>query len=190
MKTFPKYSIVILFAVIMVVSISSINRSFSPPSNTINYQIETGEYAIREDAEGFHRIDMQTSGYGAINSPGDPALPQRIIELRVPRNIDWSSVRLFIETQDTQILAGFYNLAPAPPLGTVGNKLDLERENEYYWGLGKSIVNGKNTFVFNQNANFPEHAIEMLSHTEKKSTRRIGIQKCRVCAPCIQTFPV
>ena len=137
-----------------------------PLAGEIDYQIYAGEYEIVEDEQGFHIINMLTPGYGIVESPGDPILPEKMLEFRVPQDIVWPSVELSVEIQESETLSGPYNIAPHPPLGPASG-LEYDPE-DVDWGVEKSILNGKNMYVYGRDADYPEHPVELLPYTERK----------------------
>jgi len=76
-------------------------------ANQVTYDIVAGEYRITQDKEGFHTIQMLTLGYGALGSPGDPTLPEKILRFRVPEGTDPSSVKMTLEVIESEVLTGF-----------------------------------------------------------------------------------
>ncbi len=147
-----------------------------PPSidydEIIDHQIFAGEYEITEDDKGIHRIDMLTPGCGAIGSPGDPALPEKMLEFQVPDNIEWSTVELNVEIVDSAVLPGSYNIAPNPPF--------IAGDSEFeFWGYGKSIIDGKNMHVYNFDSNYPEDPVELLPYSQRKEPTQSGFEKAK-----------
>lgn len=134
----------------------------------ITYQISAGKYEITQDDLGFHRITMLTPGYGSIQSPGDPLLPEKMLTFRVPLDVIASSVKLTVEIQESVEIPGI-NIAPNPPMGQVVNDIELPYDPEYEdWGPEKSIMDGKNMYVYGRDADYPEKPAEFLGLTEKK----------------------
>jgi len=155
---FRKASVAILFTM-MVLASAFVMPSLAAESGEINYQITVGDYEITEDDEGFHRITMSTQGYGVMDSPGDPALPERLFEFAVPDNIDWSTVEYTAEIIESEVLPGLYNVTPIPA---------LVYDSREYWGEEKAIVDGRNMYVYGKDAYFPAESIEVLPYTERK----------------------
>ena len=160
----------------VTIALLSITLPSIAGAETINYPIETDGYKIITDQE-FHRIHMGTPGYGVIESPGDPALPEKILELWVHQDIDWSSVRFTVEIINESEVIPNINIIPNPPLkpGLAANAFDFEYDPDYEdWGVEKSIVNGKNMYVYGRDANFPEQHVELLPYTERKIPIQTG----------------
>jgi len=146
------FSVSIAFIMVSVAFAGMISRDYienpvtdsEDTNEVIDFQISAGEYEIIENTRGYHEIIMLDQGYGMIQSPGDPALPEKILELQVPRDIDWSSLELEVETKNPVVLAGLYNIAPSPPLVTGSCSDEINYED---WGYDKNIRDGKNVAI-------------------------------------------
>lgn len=142
---------------------------FIPVSaGTSEFTLSAGDYLIRVDAEGFDLIDM--TGFSFLDSPGDPALPQRISFVAVPPDVDWKSLQLSIISMDTEKLPGLYKIKPVSP--------DAMRDGEVeiiYWGEGKDIVDGKNMNVYGVDALFPSKGLESLKVSQMRKWKFIGV---------------
>ena len=109
-------------------------------TNEIIYEINAGPYEIIENENGFHTINM-IGEYGMLNSPGDPALPEKIIEFRVPDMIDWDSLEFTLEIKEFYKLEETYNIVPCPPLEPAGESMANDfTSNQPVWGYEKVIV--------------------------------------------------
>lgn len=75
-------------------------------ADDLTYSITAGEYRITQDGQGQSTITMLSPAYSSTGSPGDPLLPERLIELRVPIDIVWGSVKLTVEVLESQVLDG------------------------------------------------------------------------------------
>jgi hypothetical protein len=178
-------TMVLMFSVFAVVNYNSNNGIEGPSQSVLDgetegettdlegmiiHQISAGEYSITEDENGFHIINMLSPGYGIIDSPGDPALPEKMLEFRVPEDIDWSSVQLYVEIEDSKVLSGPYNIPPNPPM--------VAGDSEYeFWGYDKSIIEGKNVRVYGVDSNYPEEAVKMLPYTTRQEPTDSGFER-------------
>ncbi len=142
--------------------------TLSAGNHTAVRLIESGNYTIVEDSEGFHRITMRDPGYWEMTSPGNPALPQRLMEIGVPYNIDWSTVEMDVIIIESQILNGSYDIAPSPPLEAEVSEIDPTFDHEVDWGYDKIILDGKNILVYENNETFPEEPVDMIPYTQRK----------------------
>jgi hypothetical protein len=179
-----------LFVITLMVSFFAILPSVAR-ADILNFQISAGEYNITVDQQGFNRINMLTPDYGTMKSPGDPALPEKMLEFIVPEDIIWSSSKLSIEIQDSKILPG-YNIGPNPPVKPVISMTNLTYDPEFEdWGIGKSILNGKNMYVYGRDANFPDQSVELLPYTERKEPIEIpSIELIKKAESSMGTFTI
>lgn len=153
-----------LVSIIMVFCLMWILLPLTASAAELMHQISAGEYSISTSTQGLHEITMSTLNYGVIQSPGDPALPEKIVEIQVPDDIDWATVKITIQVQDSAVLPGVYTIAP---------KLPLMIGSEEYWGEGKRIVNGKNMNTYGRDANFPVESVKELPYTVRKEPFKI-----------------
>jgi hypothetical protein len=147
--------------------------SSASANNTIVRILESGNYTIDEDDEGFHRITMALPGYWDMTSPGNPALPQRMEEILVPQSIDWSTVVMDVIIVESFILNDSYNIAPSPPFEAEVSEIDPKLDHEVDWGYDKIILDGKNILVYDRNESFPEEPVDMIPYTQRKEGIRL-----------------
>jgi hypothetical protein len=158
-KHFPAVLFLIIIGVLLVVpSIAA--------AGEITYPVYADEFEIGTDPLGFDTIIMLSPAYGRIASPGDPDLPQMLVEIPVPADIEWSSVEVSVDIIGTEGLLGDYDIAPSPPEGPV-NELPYDPDEEF-WGEGKVIKDGKNVKVYENEMNYPEESIVLIPYTQRK----------------------
>ncbi|MFA5102560.1 MAG: C25 family cysteine peptidase [Candidatus Thermoplasmatota archaeon] len=167
-KRMRKAAIPLFFAVMMIVSTGAV-PSTAGGAGEIKQTFTAGAYEINEE-NGVHQIQMLSAGYHLMESPGDPALPERVFEIQVPDTIDWSTVQLTVEHLETVTLEGSYVIAPNPPF-IIG---ETESESSLEWGYGKSIVEGKNTFVYECDERYPAESVVLSSYTERQQPADCG----------------
>ena len=140
-------------------------------AETLRCDLTAGGYKLAGSAAGGYTIEMADAGYGRLDSPGDPALPEKIIELRVPEDGVISNLKLTVDGADSAILPKAYTIVPQDPvmLDTIA-----------WWGVGKAIVDGKNTYVYGDNAFFPGETVELLPTVTKKEPDGSGGTKYRL----------
>ncbi|MEA2109093.1 MAG: C25 family cysteine peptidase [Pseudomonadota bacterium] len=170
-------------SVCSLISILAVLLLFPPllSAQQTTYEISSGEYEIVENSQGLHEIRMLDPAYSLIGSAGDPALPHRIFEFQLPADVDPSNVELNFEVVQSEVLPGI-TMIPVPPLGPVQDTSPGEYDPDALdWGTEKSIVEGRNTFVYNQDANYPEEPAELLMVSQRKVPLAPG--------PLLQQFP-
>jgi hypothetical protein len=136
-----------------------------------NLTLIAGDYTI-EKIEGFDVINM--TGYGVLDSPGDPVLPEKIIDVPVPQDIIWSTVTVSYEVNESEVLPGYYDIPPNPPLSPMQTVDDYYDENYTDYGYDKSIINGSNTYVYERDANYPDDPVELIGFVQMKYPSRPG----------------
>jgi hypothetical protein len=166
---FSKRTLAMLLTLMMVSSIFVLPSGAAEEDDIISLQLSAGGYEIIQDDRGLHHITMLSEGYGVLDSPGDPSLPEKIVEVQVPQNIIWSSVKITYEIVSSEVLPGSYNISPCPPdIAVIGGNTTEENIEIVRWGEGKAIVNGTNWYVYGQDAFYPEYPVELIPYTERK----------------------
>lgn len=107
---------------------------------------------------------MNSADYKTLDSPGDPAIPEKILEFQVPATIDWSTLRLRVENIQTSTLSGKFFLGASPPEIVEGYGCDPIIE----WGIGKNIVEGRNSYVYGTDAFYPAQSLVLLPYTVRQ----------------------
>ena len=112
----------------------------------------------------------QLAEFDLTDSAGDPMLPLRIVDVAVPPNIDWSTLRLVLEQKEETVLSGSYSVPPAPPMrARVGDEELVE------WGPGKDIVDGRNVRIYGEDRFYPASPVEILATSQMRKWRFVRI---------------
>lgn len=172
MNIFPRrycMNIFVRFIVAVSIIILTWPTALLAAETTYNQIVTQDDYEIVTDKEsGYNAINMLTSGYRLIQSPGDPALPEKILEFSVPQDVNPATIEVFVEIEQQDVLGG-YNIQPTPPLGPVAAASELPYDPDYEdWGLEKNIVQGKNMDVYGQDADYPEKQVVLMGCVQKK----------------------
>ncbi|MBN2374095.1 PKD domain-containing protein [bacterium] len=181
-----------LFLCLLLINTKICQAQGTPGGNSdglpspIIQELIAGEFEIIPilDDQGNHtgnyKIEMLTPGYGTMDSPGDPALPEKFLEFQVNPNIRWQSINLDVVVEESEILSG-YPIAPNPPVRPVEDgEYDPDDED---WGPEKSIVNGQNMYVYGKDENFPSNTVELLPFTERKEPLQSQVAPSAVGIP-------
>jgi hypothetical protein len=144
-----------------------------------NRTLYTGDYTI-ENVNGFHIVNM--TGYGVLDSPGDPMLPEAIIDIPVPQDTVWSTVSLSFQVNESEVLAGPYNIPPNPPLSPMQEDYFYDLNYSDY-GFDKSIVDGFNTYVYEANGYYPDAPVEIIGYLGMKTPSRLGLTSADAFVP-------
>lgn len=156
---FKKTSLLLLVLLLTCLVIPS---TFSASSIVdINYEITAGEYQLEPTGGDSYQIQMSGPDYNPLtDSPGDPQLPQRIIQFAVAPDTDLTNLQLTITDQDDTTLPESYDIIPQTPSVCPDGGVD--------WGQGKTIAAGRNLNVYGADSYFPQEAIQLLPAVTKK----------------------
>ncbi|HPY72807.1 MAG TPA: C25 family cysteine peptidase [Methanothrix sp.] len=144
-----------------------------PPSDSdlsggkVRIVLEAGELSIAEDGEGFDVVAME--GFASTTSPGDPLLVHRVYNVLVPPEAVGSELSMEVVSQEVQVLEGTYEIGPVGPLAPA--PADDEFGGVAWaecWGLGKTIVDGRNLAVYERDENYPEPFAVLLPYSEMR----------------------
>ncbi|MBN2444067.1 MAG: hypothetical protein JXJ04_22075 [Spirochaetales bacterium] len=127
-------------------------------AETKTIELTAGDYQLEQTDTGEYRIIMLSSGYSDVDSPTDPLLPQKIVEVKVPHETDLSGLHLTIDSRE-EISISSFDIIPQPP---------VQINEDDFVGEGKSVVNGRNLYVYERDAFFPREAIELLPPVTRK----------------------
>ena len=149
-------------------SILFLSLPISLAAASLQAKLAAGGYRLVATDTQEYGIQMTDKGFSRLYSPGDPALPVKIIELKVPQDGSLSNIKVTVDDADVKDLSETYDIVPEGP-----SMLD-RRE---HWGEGKSIVKGRNAYVYDKNAFFPGNAIELLPTVTKRELASQNGQK-------------
>lgn len=133
-----------------------------PDQDAIYLRLRSGKPEISEVSRSHstepdqHSVEM----YGFPNkmSPGNPMLPYKLHQIALPPDADPESLSLEIIRKEETELPSVYRLVPCPPKNICQDQdeVRLELTETEKWGVGKNIVDGKNTLVYEEDQFFPE----------------------------------
>ena len=134
------------------------------PGGTVRMVLEAGELSIAKGGEGFDVVAME--GFASTTSPGDPLLLHRVYNILVPPEAIGEELTMKVVSQDVEILEGTYEIGPVGPLAPAlaGDEFGGVAWAEY-WGLGKTISDGRNLAVYERDANYPETFAVLLPYS-------------------------
>jgi hypothetical protein len=138
-------------------------------TDTMMITLQTPPYQITAGSDGFDLVQIE--GFDRFGSPGDPALPGKIYNIAVPPDVVWESVQVEILRAESVELPGPYEIAPAlPPVTWV------EGREIVAWGdNAASIVDGKNTKVYQDNAYFPSTYATSIAQSQMRKWRFVRL---------------
>jgi len=175
MKTLKQSAIPItMVALLMVLSIRSTNLSAQPlvavdtsaVNDEVNVTIKSGQYQIIREKNG---EIVRISGFDQTNSPGDPILPQKVIDVIVPPNVDWRTIQIEL-VPVTKTVEGRHTIMPAPPLrARVGDEELVD------WGIGKNIVDGRNITIYGSNKFYPTVPVTLVNQSQMRKWKFVRL---------------
>lgn len=80
--------------------------------NQVTIQLQSNGYNITKDADGFDVIDMD--GFSIRYITGEPMVPIGVTKVLLPPDVNISSVKLEVISEETKLLDGTYNIRPSP----------------------------------------------------------------------------
>jgi len=132
----------------------------------MNITLQSNAYNI-ETKEGIDWIKME--GFYLSSSPGNPQLPQKIVNVIVDPDAEIPEIRMELQSAQTKELPGVYVIAPAPPLVTYTNGSFI-----YDYGDNKKIIERENLLVFNNDMYFPDSCVEIVNLREIENAKGIN----------------
>ncbi|MHB9035071.1 MAG: C25 family cysteine peptidase [Armatimonadota bacterium] len=109
--------------------------------------------------------------YSVSSSPGDPALPFKELYVIIPPNADPLSLSVSLNGSSMHILAGSYDIAPAPPIVTV-----VDGKETIDWGFDKQIQDGRNLLVYGQDSSFPAGHVAVAEQGNMREWRLVRLR--------------
>jgi hypothetical protein len=160
MRVLKKFKwLLVIPAVLISVGLAVVLAADPKPRNTAA-ESDTGSTILTLSAKGSYNITQadgldvaQMEDFALTSSPGDPMLPHKIQDILLPADVLESTVELKVVSAQTRILDGTYDIKPAG--------LPIRGDN-------KSIVNGRNTGVYQSDAGFPESPVKLLACSQMR----------------------
>lgn len=130
--------------------------------NTLYIEISVDDHSIVQPPEEYHYrgegdVLVQIKDFNFSDSPGNPALPYRILKVALPPGADRTSLKLEVIHFEEERLTGSIGIAPVPPylFDQGGRENNRQPPGSEEWGFGKNIVEGRNTLVYNKDQLYP-----------------------------------
>lgn len=124
-------------------------------TGSVELVLSAGQPEIWKTSDG--RDTVKIKGFSWHQSPGNPRLPGRILNVLLPPEADLSTVQVSIEQSSAKELDKLLDVGPCPPYAAQQEKSRL------YWGKNKNIVNGRNSLVYGVNAKFPSNTVQLVT---------------------------
>lgn len=133
-----------------------------PDPDAVYLQLRAGDPRFVELSKKYEymaegEVVVRMESFTTHMSPGDPLLPYKRCRIALPPDADPSTLEVEVIRLVEEEIPKTYQVAPAPPYAPCQKnpppkEIPLEFEK---WGVGKNIVNGKNTLVYEKDALYP-----------------------------------
>ncbi|HUX53265.1 MAG TPA: C25 family cysteine peptidase [Williamwhitmania sp.] len=176
MKTLKQSAFTLTIFLLLMVNPMHFSNLFAQPlvavvdtnavNDEVNVTINSGKYDIVREVNG---EIIRIKGFDQTTSPGDPILPQKVIDVVVPPNVNWKSIQIELEPV-TKMVEGNHTIMPAPPLrARVGDEELLD------WGIGKNIVDGKNVTIYGSNKFYPAIPVTVVNQSQMRKWKFVRL---------------
>lgn len=137
-------------------------------SNRIIIDIPFEEIFTYKNTEGYTCFKGENIQF--INKTGEPKLPSKVIKVLLPPEADMNTVTVSLKNERFEIFSEDCLILPTHPLvAKDGDKeIVLSREN-------KSLINGRDTVIYNHNTAFPQNVIGNISKGMMRKWKIIDI---------------
>ena len=127
--------------------------------------------ALQTNPDGEGIAPPSLEGYQAAGAPGDPLLPVKAYNIALPPDVIPESVQAQVIDAKTVELEASAPVAPAPP----GVMWVQERQVEQWGKNAASIVDGKNTLVYQNDAYFPQSQLSNVRFDQMRKWRYVTL---------------
>lgn len=148
------------YAILVVAAIAM--PSGAAVTGRLEMVVEVNRPQLRTDSMGITRLNAKGSSIGAL--PGQPALPVQVLRVAVPPGAD--QVSLEVEPVATTTLPGYFEVAPAPPVGVIGDGTVNWRDE------GRAVVAGRDTGIYQSDDLFPDSWGEIITGVQRLRRHR------------------
>jgi hypothetical protein len=135
-------------------------------SKEISLQIKAGNYNVIKDMDGYDCIEMD--GYPNKYVPGEPLLPCGVLKVLLPPNVDYSTLKLEIISEERQPLDGTYKIRPAPE--------DLPQNQELGIINGTSQSEAIKNQIYSADAAYPIDYVKLLPPSQMRKWQFVPVQ--------------
>jgi hypothetical protein len=166
MKKLMSMFFVFFLPLSLVISLVNTSCNTKQLKNQILFEFQSGPFKIEKTKEGASQINVE--GFEQMQSPGDPILPVNIIDLTIPFNADFKSIKLNYKATYKNI-PGQLDIPPAPAYKTRKDNKIIED-----WG-DKLIERGRNTEVYEKDNYFPLKPVSIITKSQMRKWKFLKI---------------
>jgi hypothetical protein len=136
-------------------------------ANEITIQFKSNSYNITKDADGYDSIDMNNFSIKYIT--GEPMLPCSNENVLLPPNVDISSIKLEVISENTKQLDGTYNIRPAP-------EPRISDNGSYDFAASGEPIEVKKSEVYQNDSTYPEKNVQLLPYSQMRKWIFVPVQ--------------
>lgn len=137
-------------------------------ANEITIQFKSNNYSITKDADGYDSIDMNDFSIKYI--PEEPMLPSSNANVLLPPNVDISSIKLEVISENIKQLDGTYNIRPAP------EPRILSDNGTYDFAASGEPIEVKKSAVYQNDSAYPEKNVQLLPYAQMRKWIFVPVQ--------------
>jgi hypothetical protein len=153
------------FLGLFILSNSLISQSMA---NEIKIKIPIWTVTVTDDSEGYAKYSGKNIQY--LTQSGEPMVPYQVIKVLLPPDADLNTVTGKVENVKIVELTGNWEVRPKPPEATWDGKNVITM-----WPKGKTIVNGYDIDIYENNAFFPENLIGTVTTGQTRRWRMVDL---------------
>lgn len=131
----------------------------------VTIQLQSKEYNVTKDADGFDAIDMDDFSIRYIT--GEPMLPIGITNVLLPPNVNISSVKLEVIAEKTKLLDGAYDIRPSP-------EPSISAPNDTYNSSNQNL--DVRSAVYLNDTLYPQENIILMPYSQMRKWTFVPIQ--------------
>jgi hypothetical protein len=137
-------------------------------ANEITVQLKSNKFTITKDADGYDGIDMNDFSIKYITR--EPMLPSGNVDVLLPPNVDLSSIKLEVISEETKLLDGTYNIRPAP------EPRILADNGTYDFAASDEPIEIIKSAVYQNDSAYPEKNVQLLPYSQMRKWIFVPVQ--------------
>ena len=132
--------------------------------------LETPEgLEITQDEMRYDKIRLP--GFSNVAPPGSPTMPQRVYNVALPPDADWSTLDVQVLTTEVEDVPGTFTVEPGPAAATWDEDIQIL---DWVAPVDR-IVDGKDLSVYSNNAYYPGRFLDVVSLPQMRKWRYVRL---------------
>jgi hypothetical protein len=167
-------SLLFIFLIIFMLILCCLGNA----ADNITVNINTGDYNITKDNEGFDIIVIE--GASQLFIPGNPMLPSKKIDILLPPDVNESSLELDVISGHTRVLDGIYEIKPSPEISycednTTKSYSYRVDKDVFEQDFENTLLNDRNYNVYGTDTNYPEESVTLLPPSQMRKWKFVSV---------------